>query len=186
MSISGLSQHPPKPNRRTGDELKLTPMLPVDAFELVEGKGIVGSRFYGKKRQVTILATETIQHYTEQLQTTILPGILRSNIEVTGIDLMSPLLERFGEDYDSKKVKAEMYAANIQLQIGTAVVRYYQLREPCWEMDVIAPGLQNLMWGRDALVGERLIPGSRHLNQGIICQVETSGRISRGDKVDFI
>lgn len=132
MSISGLFQHPPKPNRRTGDESKLTPMLSVDAFELVEGKGIVGSRFYGKKRQVTILATETIQHYAEQLQTQILPGTLRSNIEITGIDLMAPLLERFGEDYDSKKVKAEMYTANIQLRIGTAVLRYYGAPAPSY------------------------------------------------------
>lgn len=158
-----------------------TRMLPVAQLELTEHKGIIGSRYFGTKRQVSAIETEYVQEYGRRVKTVLVPGMVRSNIELKGIDLLAPVIQRFGlRNYDSNETKRRLHSANICLTIGKDVVlRYYQLREPCWQMDRLAPGLQHLMRGKDV----RDIKGQGCLCQGVIFQVERGGTIHLGDAV---
>jgi MOSC domain-containing protein YiiM len=52
------------------------------------------------------------------------------------------------------------------MEVGEAVLLFYEARTPCWKMDRIAPGLQAMMsQGR----------------QGVLAQVVRSGWIRTGD-----
>src|SRR5437016_5377662 len=113
MSVCGLFLHPPKSFRR-GEEV--IPMQAVNSMELVEGKGIPNSRFFGKKRQVTAINWETVQKYANELKTPLFPGQIRSNIELEGVDLLAPVIAHFGEEnYAEKSTQKLIYAANIRL-----------------------------------------------------------------------
>jgi MOSC domain-containing protein YiiM len=53
-----------------------------------------------------------------------------------------------------------------EMEVGEAVLLFYEARTPCWKMDRIAPGLQAMMsQGR----------------QGVLAQVVRSGWIRTGD-----
>jgi MOSC domain-containing protein YiiM len=121
--------------------LHLHPDVPGEALRTVSevyaevGKGLVGdARIFGRKnqqgepgrRQVSLIAREEIARHAEALGLAeIAPGAVRSNIETTGLDLVSFL--------------------GRELQAGEAVLLFYEARKPCWKMDRIAPGLQAMM-----------------------------------------
>jgi MOSC domain-containing protein YiiM len=122
------------------------------------GKGLVGdARFFGRKnqlgqpsrRQVSLIAREEIARHAATLGLAeIVPGAVRSNIETAGVDLVSFL--------------------GREMEVGQAVLLFYEARKPCWKMDCIAPGLQAEMGlGR----------------QGVVAQVIRSGRIRAGDAI---
>jgi MOSC domain-containing protein YiiM len=122
------------------------------------GKGLVGdARVFGRKnqkgepgrRQVSLIAREEIARHAAALGLAeIAPGAVRSNIETTGIDLVS-FLDR-------------------EMEIGEAMLLFYEARTPCWKMDRIAPGLQAIM---------------SQSRQGVLAQVIRSGWIRTGDAV---
>lgn len=189
--VSGLFLHPQKPYKKSEP---VAAMTPTKSFKVVAGgpgekSGILGSRFFGKNRQVTGIETEVVQECAKRLNTEIRPGDLRSDIEFVGLDLLAPVVEKFGQDdYDSDETKKAMHTAGICLQIGeSAVLRYYQLREPCWKMDRIAKGLEDLMWtgGRSLFHGKQkeVEHDDPHLCQGVIFQVAKTGTIQVGDAV---
>lgn len=108
----------------------------VDSIEVVAEKGIVGNgRYFGRlsrssgqpsKRQVTLIEREQIaQHAATLSLETIPPGMVRSNIETTGIDLVA-LIGR-------------------EVRVGEAVLLFYEARTPCEKMDRICQGLRALM-----------------------------------------
>jgi len=134
------------------------PLQSVNEMFAEAGKGIVGdARVYGRKdrtgepsrRQISLIAREQIaQHAAALGLAEIAPGAVRSNIETSGIDLMS--------------------LAGQQVNVGGAVLLFYEPRTPCWKMDLIAPCLQNMMaLGR----------------QGMMAQIIASGRIRVGDEI---
>jgi MOSC domain-containing protein YiiM len=122
------------------------------------GLGLAGdTRVYGRKdrkggpsrRQVSLIAREQITLHMDELGLPeISPGAVRSNIETSGIDLMAFL--------------------GREVEVGEAVLLFYEARTPCWKMDLIAPGLQRLMsQGR----------------QGVMAQIICSGWVRLGDAV---
>ncbi len=122
------------------------------------GKGLVGDcRIFGSKnqkgepgrRQVSLIAREEIARHAAALGLAeIAPGAVRSNIETTGLNLLSFL--------------------GREIEVGEALLLFYEARTPCWKMDRIAPGLQAVMsQGR----------------QGVMAQVIRSGRIRTGDPI---
>jgi MOSC domain-containing protein YiiM len=144
--------------------LHLHPELAGEALRAVSevyaeaGKGLVGDcRVFARKnqkgepgrRQVSLIAREEIARHAAALGLTeITPGAVRSNIETTGLDLVS-FLDR-------------------EVEVGQAVLLFYEARTPCWKMDRIAPGLQAMMsQGR----------------QGVLAQVIRSGWIRTGDAI---
>jgi MOSC domain-containing protein YiiM len=146
--VASLHLHPEK-----GGE----PLRSVEQIEVVAEKGIFGnprkfgvtSRSTGQpsKRQVSVIEREQIAEHAAALGLqSIPPGAARSNIETSGIDLIA-LVGR-------------------QIQIGEAILFFYEARTPCEKMDRICPGLRALM---------------ENNRQGVLAQVIRSGIIRVGD-----
>lgn len=113
-----------------------SPMQSVQQVEVIESKGILGEpRYFGKlsrstgqpsKRQVTLIEREQIAEHAATLGLkSIPPGAVRSNIETSGIDLVSLIGK--------------------EIQIGEAILLLYAPRDPCEKMDAICQGLRELM-----------------------------------------
>ena len=146
--VASLHLHPEK----SGE-----PLRAVEHIELVAQKGIVGnprkfgviSRSTGQpsKRQVSLMEREQIAEHAATLGLqSIPPGTVRSNIETSGIDLVA--------------------LVGKQIQIGEAVLFFYEARTPCEKMDRICRGLRALMEDN---------------RQGVLAQVVRSGTIRVGD-----
>lgn len=111
-------------------------MQTVQSIEAVESKGILNEpRYFGKvsrdtgkpsRRQVTLIEREQIAEHAATLGLQSIPaGAVRSNIETSGIDLVS-LLGR-------------------EIEIGESILLLYAPRDPCARMDAICQGLRELM-----------------------------------------
>jgi MOSC domain-containing protein YiiM len=133
-------------------------LLEVTEIFAEAGMGIVGdNRVFARKnragkisrRQVSLMGREEIaRHATALGLSEIDPGAVRANIETNGIELTAFI--------------------GCEMEIGEAVLRFYEPRTPCYKMDRIAPGLQALMsQGR----------------QGVMAEVVRSGKIRVGDKI---
>lgn len=137
------------------------PFQNVTTIELEAEKGIVGNpRYFARrsrsggfsKRQVSLIEQEQIAEHAAVLGLPkIPPGIVRSNVETTGIDLQ----QLVGE----------------QVQIGSAILYFYEARTPCFKMDKICQGLKDLM---------------NDNKQGVLAQVVKSGRINVGDEISLV
>lgn len=127
-------------------------MKDASSMTLISGKGILGNtRYYdiinkrtGKPNlnHVSLIEREQIaDHVHNTSLEQIYPGLVRSNIETTNIDLIS-LIGRY-------------------VSIGdTAVLYFYRARTPCWKMDIISNGLQKSMkFNRQGVIAEIIISG---------------------------
>ncbi len=147
--VASLHMHPEK----SGE-----PLRAVEEIQLVEARGILGNgRYFGRKsrsgepskRQLTLIEREQISEHAATLGLPSLPpGVVRSNIETLGLDLVA-LVGR-------------------QVQVGTAIVLFYEPRTPCEKMDRLCPGLRGLM---------------ENGKQGVLAQVIRSGTVRIGDVV---
>jgi MOSC domain-containing protein YiiM len=148
-TVASLHLHP---------EVAGQPLRTVAEVCAEAAQGIAGdARVFGRtnragqvsRRQVTLMAREEIERHAAALGLPgIPPGAVRSNIETSGIELAAFL--------------------GCEMEIGEAVLLFYEARTPCHKMDRIAPGLQALMsQGR----------------QGVLAQVVRSGKIRVGDKI---
>jgi MOSC domain-containing protein YiiM len=146
--VASLHVHPPK----AGEALQT-----VEVFHLVVDKGIEEDPRYFERRhqasgrpnprQVSLIEREQIAEHAATLGLqSIVPGAVRSNIETTGLSL--PLL--IGRD----------------VEVGEAVLFFYEARQPCRKMDLICPGLRELM---------------ANGRQGVMAKVVQSGIVRVGD-----
>ena len=126
-SVASLHLHPPAPG---------APLQQVNSIEVIAGKGILGEPRYferrshvtGKpaRRQVSLIEREQIaQHALTLALDKIPPGVVRANIETTGVDLIALI----GRD----------------VVIGGAILHFYEPRKPCEKMEAICVGLRRLM-----------------------------------------
>jgi MOSC domain-containing protein YiiM len=148
--VASLHLHPADPG---------APLLTTDAFEVVAGQGIQGdARYFGRlsrhtgqptQRQVTLIEREQIAEHAASLNLPAIPaGIVRSNIETTGINLIS-LLGR-------------------EVKIGDAILRLYAPRDPCAKMDAICQGLRALMMdNRQGVLAEVVRSGTIRIGDSI-------------------
>lgn len=125
--VASLHLHPSEP----GECLKS-----VQEIQLIEAKGIAGEpRYFGRvsretsqpsRRQVTLIEREQIAAHAHSLGLCCIPpGAVRSNVETTGLDLVS-LIGR-------------------QIEIGESLLYVHGPREPCAKMDAICQGLRERM-----------------------------------------
>ncbi|HKS38762.1 MAG TPA: MOSC domain-containing protein [Verrucomicrobiae bacterium] len=145
--IASLHLHPVDPG---------APLTAVESFEVEIDKGIVGEpRYFGRtnrtgkpaRRQVSLIERELIAgHATALGVRTIHPGAVRSNIETLGIDLVALI--------------------GHEVELGEAVLFFYEARTPCAKMDAICAGLRALM---------------ENNRQGVLAQVVRPGRIRVND-----
>jgi MOSC domain-containing protein YiiM len=147
--------------------LHLHPEIPGEPLRAVAevfaqaGLGLAGdARIFGRKNQqgepsrrhVTLTAREEIARHAAALRLLALPpGAVRSNIETCGLDPVSFL--------------------GCQMEIGEALLLFYEARKPCLKMERVAPGLQALM---------------ANGRQGVLAQVLRSGRIRVGDAIRLV
>jgi MOSC domain-containing protein YiiM len=140
----------------TVESLHLHPEVSGEALRAVNevfaeaGKGLMGdARVFGRKRklglpslrQVSLIAREEVARHAAALGLpSIPPGAVRSNIETTGIELVSFL--------------------GREMEVGEAVLLIYEARTPCWKMDRITPGLQAMMsQGRQGVLAQVIRSG---------------------------
>ncbi len=149
MKVASLHVHGKVKNSKKEPQ-KMTSMKSLD---LEAGKGIVQDvRYYNKaksRNHVSLITRSLLQTYE------LSPGQVRSNIEIatTTKDV----------DVDWERLLDQ------ELQIGKdAIVKVYKFRTPCWQMDVLQPGLQKQM---------------RNGKQGFIAEVIKSGKIHVGDSI---
>ncbi len=135
------------------------PFQTVETIELVAATGIVGdNRYFGKlsrttgtitRRQVSLIEREQIAEHAVSLGLeTISPGAVRANIETFGVNL----IELIGHE----------------VEIGDAILKFYEPRDPCDKMDAICQGL------RERMMNSR---------QGVMAEIVKSGKIRIGDSV---
>ncbi len=147
--VASLHLHPEEPGE---------PFTTVASIEVVAGKGIIGNpRYFARKsrsggpskRQLSLIEREQISEHAAALGLeSIAAGTVRSNIETTGIDLIK--------------------LVGKHVQIGNAIIHFYEPRTPCEKMDAICVGLRGLM--SDG-------------KQGVMAQVVRSGQIAIGDAI---
>jgi len=141
--VASLHLHPPEPGE---------PLRAVTEIEVIEGRGIANNpRYFGRptRRQVTLIGREQIAEHAATLGLeSIAPGLVRSNIETDGIDLIALLGQK--------------------VRVGEALLLFYDPRTPCHKMDLVAPGLRELM---------------KDKRQGVLAQVLGSGKIRLGDRL---
>ena len=136
-----------------------SPFLAVEVIELVAGTGIAGdNRYFGRvssktgqitRRQVSLIEREQIAEHAVSLGLeTIPPGAVRANIETFGINLIKLI--------------------GCAVEIGGAILKFYEPRDPCDKMDAICQGL------RERMMNSR---------QGVMAEIVKSGKISVGDAV---
>jgi MOSC domain-containing protein YiiM len=161
--VVALFDHPKKSYKKHEDTLD---MIPAKELKLVEGKGIEGSRYFGKSCHLTAIETEVIAIYSKAIEKPIVPGQVRSNVEISGLPVTELLYEH----------------GPLLVKIGaTAIVKVYAQRVPCWKMDRICDGLQNLMWGKSATINKKEVHTFGYLNQGVKMKVVAGGIIKVGD-----
>jgi len=134
------------------------PLQSVNEIRAEAGKGIAGdARMFGRKdrkgepsrRQISLMAREQIaQHAAALGLPAIAPGAVRANIETAEVDLILLIGQL--------------------VKVGGAVLFFYEPRTPCGKMDLVAPGLRELM---------------AHGRQGVMAQVVISGDIRVGDAI---
>jgi len=152
--VASLHLHPESPGG---------PFRTVEAIHVVEAKGIEGNpRYFGRKnregqpgkRQVTLIEREQIAGHAAALnRDAIAPGLVRSNIETTGIDLIALIGK--------------------QVEIGEAILSFYAPRDPCEKMDAVCQGLRERMLGnRQGVLAQVIKSGAIRVGDAI--QVKTS------------
>ena len=141
--VASLHLHPAEPG---------TPPQAVDVVELVAARGIPGDNRYFSRlsrltgqpthRQVSLIERELIAEHAATLGLpAIPPGAVRSNIETTGINLIS-LLGR-------------------EVEIGSAVLLLHSPRDPCAKMDAICQGLRARMMNQRQGVLAEVVRGGK-------------------------
>jgi MOSC domain-containing protein YiiM len=101
---------------------KRGPMDPVLFAEAVAGRGLVGNKDQGGKRQVTIVDEARWNEACAELGTLVDPAARRANVLLRGIEL---------EGMRGKR-----------LRIGGCVIRIYNETRPCERMDEAQDGLR--------------------------------------------
>lgn len=148
--VEWIGIRPPKIVHLSG-KTESAPINILNQVEAIAGKGLLGDRYASKngKRQVTLIQWEHLVVLASLLHRDFVsPELLRRNIAVSGINLLA--------------------LKNKQFRIGTALLEYTGLCEPCSKMeDTFGPGGYNAVRGHG----------------GITCRILESGIINLGDKL---
>ena len=134
-------------------------MQNLEVIHLVANKGIAeDARYFDRRsrtsgqpsrRQVSLIEREQIAEHAAILGVeTIAPGAVRANIETHGINL-------------------QLWIGR-EVEVGEAVLLFYEARQPCQKMDLICSGLRKLM---------------ENSRQGVMAQVIQDGVVRVGDTI---
>lgn len=106
-----------------------------ETVKLVADKGIVGDAAYGRrKRQILLVSKDVL------LEFNLLPGEIRENIVVEGVNIDS-------------------LPPDTILQLGSSNLKLVGPCTPCARMDKIRPGLQELLKGKRGVLAQAISDG---------------------------
>jgi len=147
------------------------PKLEVDSIQMLENFGVEGDyhagefvrhRYLAKKdptrpnlRQVLIIDT-IILAYRRHQGIYLQPGWMGENILLDGIEVMQ-------------------LPVGTRLEIGAGMLEITEIRNPCYQLDEVHPGLLNAV--------KTSGPGPDHRNAGMLARITRSGVVRRGDAV---
>lgn len=100
-------------------------MDPVTSAEAIEGRGLVGNKDQGGKRQITILDEARWKDACDAIGIDVDPSARRANVMLRGIDLYA--------------MRGKL------LRIGDCIVRIYNETRPCERMDEAQQGLREAL-----------------------------------------
>jgi MOSC domain-containing protein YiiM len=149
------------------------PKLEVDAIQLLENFGVAGDyhagefvrhRYLAKKdptrpnlRQVLLIDTTILADLADQ-GIDLQPGWMGENIIVEGISVMTLPL-------------------GTQLEIGAAVLEITEVRNPCYQLDEMHPGLLKAV--------ETSGPGPDPRNAGMLARIIVGGWVKPDDQMNI-
>lgn len=64
-----------------------SPVISVEAVDVIAGEGVVGDRKFGSRRHVTVVSTDELDRASARLGNPIPPGSTRRQITITGVEL---------------------------------------------------------------------------------------------------
>ena len=147
------------------------PKLEVDAIQLIENLGIEGDyhagefvrhRYLAKKdptqpnlRQVLLIDTKILAEIANQ-DIHLEPGMMGENIIIEGIELMA-------------------LPIGTQIEIGETLLEITEVRNPCYQLDEMRPGLLDAV--------QNNIGGQVHRNAGMMTKILRGGWVRPGDPV---
>lgn len=128
------------------------PMLSVDSMAIETNAGIVGNTRYWQRqspstgkpthRQISLIEREQIEKHANSLGLPCIEaGLVRSNIETEGIDLVT--------------------LVNSKISIGETTLYIAATRDPCHKMDKITLGLREIMMNNKQGVLARVIQSGK-------------------------
>lgn len=128
---------------------KRGPMDPVDAANLIEGRGIEGNANQGGRRQVTLIDEAVWQTMMASLQADVDPSARRANLMLRGVDLRE--------------------SRGRVLVCGETQIRIFGETHPCERMDEALAGLREVMRGdwRGGAYGEVICSGTIRVGDAI-------------------
>ncbi len=123
---------------------KYSPMIPLEAAEMIAGRGVRGGRSGrpGGKRQVLVMPVEVLESFG------LAPGDVRENLTTRGLDVMAL---RPGD----------------RLAIGGVLLEATVECEPCQFIESIRPGLQAAMAGQRGMLFRVLEGGAIRVGDAI-------------------
>jgi MOSC domain-containing protein YiiM len=147
------------------------PKLEVNGIQLIENYGVEGDyhagefvrhRYLAKKdptrpnlRQVLLIDTKILADITTQ-DIHLEPGMMGENMIIDGIGLMA-------------------LPIGTQIEIGEVLLELTEVRNPCYQLDEMHPGLQNAVQSK--------IAGREHRNAGMMTEILRGGWVRPGDPV---
>jgi MOSC domain-containing protein YiiM len=120
-------------------------MVPVEAVDLIEGRGAAGDRYSRRDggRQVTLIQAEDIAAIASYLGHDVSPSDLRRNIVTVGVNLLALKGRRF--------------------RLGDAILEHSGECQPCSRMEeTFGPGGYNAVRGRGGIT-------ARVVSSGRVC-----------------
>jgi MOSC domain-containing protein YiiM len=121
---------------------RLEPVLALQMVDATEGTGLLGDRYRTKNgsRQVTLIQREHLQSMGSFLGREINPEMVRRNLVVQGINLLS--------------------LKGLQFQVGEAIFEYSGECHPCSRMEQnLGPGGYNAMRGLGGITAKVIRTG---------------------------
>ena len=147
------------------------PKIEAETIQLLENYGVEGDyhagefvrhRYLAKKdptrpnlRQVLLIDTKILADITTQ-DIHLEPGMMGENMIIDGIGLMA-------------------LPIGAQIEVGETLLELTEVRNPCYQLDEMQPGLQNAV--------QIKIAGQVHRNAGMMAKILRGGWVQPGDPV---
>jgi len=147
------------------------PKLEVDAIKLVENLGIEGDYHSGEFVRHRYLAKKDPTRPNNR-QVLIIDKTILSNLADQGIELQPGWM---GENIILDGISVMTLPLGTQLEIGESVLEITEVRNPCYQLDEMHPGVLKAV--------ETSGPGPDHRNAGMLTSVVRGGWVHRGDFV---